>query len=114
MKILSSTISDILAFVRRQDLLPSVNGGVGGLPFSRYGLLDLASTYRFWIFSHGCREESPHDIRPGCYVLDNGDSYSWLPTDVDHVVRFLFLGISPMLIDYFNGCAHAQNLDIVA
>ena len=66
-----------------------------------------------------CREEDyPRNI-PVCYVLDNGDSYSGLPGDVDQAVRFLFPGILvlvllPMLHDYFNGCARARSLGIAA
>jgi hypothetical protein len=48
------------------------------------------------------------------YVHDNSDSYSRLPSDVDHVVRLLFHGILVMvhlpLIDYFNGCTRAHSL----
>jgi hypothetical protein len=75
---------------------------------------------QFWSFSHGCREEDyPHNICPGCYVLDNGDSYTRLSNDVDQAVRSLFPGIlvlvlSPMWIDYFNGCVRARSLGIAA
>jgi hypothetical protein len=82
----SSTISDLCPFVRRRDLLPDVNGGVERLKFSRYGPSDLASPDQFWICSHGCRVEvCPHNICPGCYVLNNGDSYFWL-VQIDSVV----------------------------
>jgi hypothetical protein len=59
------------------------------------------------------------NIYPGCYVLDNGDSYSRLASDVDQVVRFVFPGILvlvllPMLYDYFNGYARTRRLGTVA
>jgi hypothetical protein len=82
--------------------------------------LDLASPDRSWIFSHGRREEYyPRNNFPGCYVLDNGDSYSRFPSDVDQVVwlfrpDILVLVLLPMLIDYFNGCARARSLGIAA
>ena len=75
------SISDLWATIRRRDLLPDVNGGVERLSLSRYGSSDLASPDRFWIFSHGCREEDcPHNICPGYYVFGNGDSFARLPT----------------------------------
>jgi hypothetical protein len=64
----------------------------------------------------GCREEVfPCNIYPGCYVLDNGDSYSRLASDIDQAVWFVFPGILalvllPMLYDYSNGYARARNL----
>jgi hypothetical protein len=82
--------------------------------------LDLASPDRSWIFSHGRREEYyPRNNFPGCYVLDNGDSHSRLPSDIDQVVRLfcpdmLVLVLLPMLIDYFNGCVRARSLGIAA
>ena len=120
MKMASSIISDLRPFVRRRDLLLGVNGGVVRLKFNRYGLLDLASPDRFWIFSHGCCEEGfPRNIYTVFYVLDNGDSYSRLPGDVDQAVWFLLpeilvLVLLPMLHDYFNGCTRARNFRIVA
>jgi hypothetical protein len=53
------------------------------------------------------------------YILDNGDSYSCLPSDVDKIVRFLFssiflLVLLPMLVGYFNGCMHARRFGITA
>jgi hypothetical protein len=87
---------------------------------SRYGLPDLTSPSQFWSFSLGCREEDyPHNIYPGCYVLDNGDSYTRFSNDVDQVVRSLFprilvLVLSPMWIDYFNSCVRAHILGIAA
>jgi hypothetical protein len=84
MEMASSTISDLRPFVRRRDLLLGVNDGVVRLQFYRYGLSDLTSPSRFWSFSHGCREEDyPRNICPGCYVLDNDDSYTRLSSDVD-------------------------------
>jgi hypothetical protein len=50
MKMSSSTISDLQAFVQRRDLLPDVNDGVVRLQFYRYGLSDLTSPNRFWSF----------------------------------------------------------------
>jgi hypothetical protein len=82
--------------------------------------LDLASPDRSWIFSHGRREEYyPRNNFPGCYILDNGDSYSQFPSDVDQVVQLfrpdmLVLVLLPMLIDYFNGYACARSLGIAA
>jgi hypothetical protein len=120
MEMASSTIINLRFFLQRRDLRLGVNGSVGRLKFSRYGSLDLASPDRSWIFSHGRREEYyPRNNFPGCYVLDNGDSYSRLPNDVDQVVRLfcpdmLVLVLLPMLIDYFNGCARACSLGIVA
>jgi hypothetical protein len=66
----------------------------------------------------------PHNICPGCYFLDNGDSYSRLPNDVDQVVELLFrilvlvlLLMLLMLVDYFIGCvvrlAFALQLKII-
>jgi hypothetical protein len=119
MKMVSSTIIDLRLFDRRRDLSLGVNGNVGRLNSFRYGSSDFASDW-FWIFSLSHREENySRNICPGCYILDNGDSYSWLPSDVDQVVRLfcpdiLVLVLLPMLIDYFNGCAHARSLGIAA
>jgi hypothetical protein len=86
MDMASSTIFDLWPFDLRRDLPPSVNGGVGRSNSFRYVLPDLPSPNRFWIFSLGHREKNyPRNICPGCYVLDNGDSYSRLPSDVDQV-----------------------------
>jgi hypothetical protein len=120
MEMASSSIIDLRFFLRRRDLHPGVNDSIERLQFSRYSSLDLASPDRSWIFSHGRREEYyPCNNFPGCYVLDNGDSYSRFPSDVDQVVRLfrpdiLVLVLLPMLIDYFNGCARAHNLGIAA
>ena len=116
MEMSSSTISILQRFVRRRDLLPGVNGGVGRLQFFRYGPSDLASPDRSWFLSAGWREEiCPHNICPGCYVLDNGDPYSWFSSDVNRAVRLLLTGILvlvllPMLIDYSNGCVCQRSL----
>jgi hypothetical protein len=67
-----------------------LNSGVGRFHFFRYGLSDFASLYRFWMFLHDYREESPHNMCNGCYVLDSSDSSSRLLNDVDHVVRLFF------------------------
>jgi hypothetical protein len=86
----------------------------------KYGPSDLASSDRFWIFSLGGHENNYScNICPGCYVLDNSDSYSRLPVDVDQVVRLfcpiiLMLVLLPILIYYFNGCARICSLDIAA
>jgi hypothetical protein len=47
----------------------------------------------------------PHNICPGCYVLDNSDSYSPVFGDVGQVVQLLFpdilvLILLLMMIDY--------------
>jgi hypothetical protein len=120
MEMTLSTIIDLRFFLRRQDLCPGVNGSIGRLKFSRYGSSDIASPDRSWIFSHGRREEFyPRNNFPGCYVLDNGDSYSRLPRDVDQVVRLfcpdiLVLVLLSMLIDYFNRCTRARSFGIAA
>jgi hypothetical protein len=120
MEMASSAISDLRPFVRRRDLLPGVNGGLERSQFSRYGPLDLASPDRFWIFCLCCRgEDYPRSFCPGCYVLDNGDSYSRLSINVDKADQFLFpdilvLVLLPMLIDYFNGCVRVRSLGIAA
>jgi hypothetical protein len=94
MKMISSIIIDLRYFVRRRDFHSDVSASVGRSTFSRYGPSDLALPDQFWIFSHGCREEYYHrNICSGCYVLDNGDSCSRLPSDVDQAVPLLFLGI---------------------
>jgi hypothetical protein len=116
----SSTISILQSFIRRQDLIHGVNGGIGGLQLSRYGSSDLSSLEQCWIFSHRCRKEDyPRAICLGCYVFDNGDSYSRLSSDVDQAVQLIFLSILvlvllPMLIDYFNDCTRACSLGIAA
>jgi hypothetical protein len=116
----SSTISDLRTFVPRRDLPPDVNDDVERLKFSRYGPSDLASPDQFWICSYGCREDvCPRNICPGCYVVDNGDSYFRLPSDVNQAVRLLFpailvLVLLPMVIDYFNGCVRACSLGTAA
>jgi hypothetical protein len=96
----------------------AVNGSLGRSNFSKYSPLDFASSDRSWIFSHGCREEyCPRNFCPGCYILDNGDSCSRLPSNDDQAVRLLFPGILVlvlllMVIDYFNGCVHACGIGI--
>jgi hypothetical protein len=120
MEMASSIIIDLWPFDRRRDLPRDVNGGVGRLNSFRYGPSDLASPDQFWIFSLGCREENyPRSICPGGYILDNGDSYPRLPSDVDQVVRLfcpdiLVLVLLPIWIEYSNGCARARSLDIAA
>jgi hypothetical protein len=72
------------------------------------------------MFSFGRREENyPRHICLDCYVLENGDSYSRLSSDVDQVVwlfypDILVLVILPILIDYFNSSALAHSLGIAA
>jgi hypothetical protein len=118
MKMASSIIIDLRPFDRRRGLAPGVNGGVGRLNSFRYGPSYLASPDRFWIFSLGRREENyPRSICPGGYILDNGDSYPRLPSDVDQVIRLfcpeiLVLVLLPMWIDYFNGCTRVRSLSI--
>jgi hypothetical protein len=120
MEMSSSTIIDLWPFDRRQDLPPGVNGGVGRLNSFIYGPSNLASPDQFWIFSLGCRKENyPRSICSGGYILDNGDSYPRLPSNVNQVVwlfcpGILVLVLLPMWINYFNGCAHARNLGIAA
>jgi hypothetical protein len=100
------------------ELTDFINVSVGRLNFSRYGSSDLASPDRSWIFSHDCREEYyPCNIFPGCYVLDNGDSCSRLPSNIDQAARLCFPNILmfvllSMVIDYFNGCTRTRSLDI--
>ena len=50
MELASSTISNLRSFLRRQDLLPDVNGGVVRLNLSRYGPSDLARQIDFVSF----------------------------------------------------------------
>jgi hypothetical protein len=57
MEMASSTINNLISFVRRRDLLCDVDDGIGRLKFHRYGLSILASSYRFWIFYQDCHEE---------------------------------------------------------
>jgi hypothetical protein len=120
MEMASSIIIDLQFFLQRRDLRPGVNDRIGRLKFSRYGSSDLASPDQSWTFSHGRREEYyPCNNFPSCYVLDNGDSYSRFPSDIDQVVRLfcpdmLVLVLLPMLIDYFNGCARACSLGIAS
>jgi hypothetical protein len=114
-----ASINDFSGFVQRHDLLPVVNGDVERLNFFRYGPLD-ASSDQSWTFSHGCHEEyCPCNLYPGCYVFDNGDSYSLIVSNDDKVARLLLPGIIvlvllPMVIDYHNGCVRARSLDIAA
>jgi hypothetical protein len=117
-KMASSTIRDLRDLVRQRDSLPDINGDGGRSSFCRYGPLDLTSPDQYWTFSDGRREEyCPRNICPGCYVFDNGDSYSRLASDIGKAVWLLFPGIlmwvlSPMVIDYFNGCTRARSLGI--
>jgi hypothetical protein len=113
---ISSKIIDLWPIFRRWDLSPDVNDGVRILKLSRYGPSDLTLPDRSWILSHGCRGDvCPRNIYSDCYVLDNGDSYSWLSNDVDQAVRLLFpdilvLVLLSMVIDYFNDCARARSM----
>jgi hypothetical protein len=54
----------------------------------RYGLSDLALPNRSLMIFVGCRDEVfPCNIYPGCYVLNNGDSYSRLASHVNQAIR---------------------------
>jgi hypothetical protein len=70
--------------------------------------------------SLGCREEDcPRSFCIGCYILDNGDSFSRLSRDVDKAVRLLFpdillLVLLSRLIEYFNGCCVHASLAFAA
>jgi hypothetical protein len=116
----TSSISVLRPFVRRFEFLLDVSDGVGRSNFFRYGLSDLALPDRSWIIFVGCREKVfPHNIYPGCYVLDNGDPYCWPVSNVDQAVRFVFPGILvvvllSMLDDYSNGCTRARILGTAA
>jgi hypothetical protein len=102
------SISVLRPFVRRREFLLDVSDSVARSNFFRYGLSDLALPDRSWIIFVCCREEVfPRNIYPGCYVLDNGDTYSRLASDVDQAIRFVFPGILvvvllPMLDDYLS------------
>jgi hypothetical protein len=90
MKMSSFAPNDFWFFVRQRDLLPGVIGGVERLQLSIYDRSDLVSPNRFWIFSHGCREKDyPRSFYFGCYILDNGDSYSRLSNDITRLVGFI-------------------------
>jgi hypothetical protein len=120
MKIALSTIKDLHNLVWRRDSLSKVNNGGGRLSFIGMLFQILLRQINIWLFSHGRREEYyPRNICLGCYVFDNGDSYSRFTSNVDKSIRLLFSGILvwillPMMIDYINGCARAYRLDIVA
>jgi hypothetical protein len=120
METTTSSISFLRPFIRRREFLPNVNGGVRRSNFPSYGLSDLASPDQFLMVSDDCLEEvCPRRICPGCYILDNGDSFSRLSSDVDQAVRFVFFGIRvlvllPMLYDYSNGCTRTCSLGIAA
>jgi hypothetical protein len=116
MQMASSIIIHLWFFLRRRDLSPDINDSVGRLNFSRYGHSDLPSLDQSWIFSYGCRKDYyPRNISPNCYILDNGDSCSWLPSNVDGLFGLLFPSILvSMVIDYFNGCTRARSLGIAA
>jgi hypothetical protein len=49
----TSSISVLRLFVRRQEFLINVNGGVERSSISRYDLLDLAFSNRFWMVYDG-------------------------------------------------------------
>jgi hypothetical protein len=120
MKMQSSTISDLRAFVQRRDFLPSVNDDVVRLQFYRYGISDLTSLSQFWSFLMvAARRIVLAIFYPGCYVLNNGDLYTRLSNSVNQAVRSLFRGILvlvllPILFNYFNGCARARSFSIAA
>jgi hypothetical protein len=92
MEMASSTIIALRPFDRRRDLPPGVNGGVGRLNSFKYGPSDFASPDRFWILFLGRRRKNyPRSICPGGYILDNGNSYSRLPINLDQVVSYFAL-----------------------
>jgi hypothetical protein len=68
--------------------------------YFRYGLSDLALPDRYWMVFVSCQDEvCPRN------VLENGDPYYPLPSDIDRVVQFIFprimvLVLMPMLADY--------------
>jgi hypothetical protein len=109
MEMTSSIIIDLSLFDRRRDHPPGVNGGVRRLNSFRYGLSDLTSSHRFWIFSLGRRKENyPPSIYPDGYIINNGDSYPQLLSNVDQIVRLfcpdiLVLVLLSIWIDYFYG-----------
>jgi hypothetical protein len=117
MKMASSIISDLRTFVRRdlfflesvpRDFLSGINGDVKRLKFSRYRPSYLASLDQYWIRSNGYYEEvCPCNICPGYYIVDNGDSYFRLSSDIDQAIWLLFPGILMLLLtivtEYFNG-----------
>jgi hypothetical protein len=115
---ISFSLSVLWHFARQREFFLGVSDGVGRSNFSRYGLSDLTLPDRSWMIFVGCHEKVfSRKIYPGCYVLDNGDSYSRLASDVDQVVWFIFPGILvlvllPMLYDYSNGCACARSLQL--
>jgi hypothetical protein len=82
MEMVSSTIIDFWFFHRRRDLSPNVSGSVGRSKFSRYGSSDLVSQDQSWIFLMVATRLLSSQFFPGCYVIDNGDSCSWFPSDV--------------------------------
>jgi hypothetical protein len=58
-------------------------------------------------------------FHPGCYVVNNDDSCSRLPSDIDRLSGLLFPGILvlvllSMVIDYFNDCTRTHNLGIAS
>jgi hypothetical protein len=77
MEEISFSISVLRPFVRRHEFFLGVSDSVGRLNFFRYGLSDIAMLDRSWMIFVGCRKKVFYcNIYPGCYVLDNGDSYS--------------------------------------
>jgi hypothetical protein len=84
----TSSISVLRPFVRRREFLLDVSDGVGRSNFFRYGLSYLAVPDRSWMIFVGYHEEVfSCNIYPGCYVLDNSDSYSRLASDNGCPVR---------------------------
>jgi hypothetical protein len=60
------------------------------------------------VFDGHPKEVCFRNICLGCYLLDNGDSYSRLSDDIDLAVQFVFpkmlvLVLLSMLVDYSNG-----------
>jgi hypothetical protein len=55
----------------------------------------------------------PHNIFPGSHVLDNGDSISWLPSDVDQVVWSFFPGKLLVLLSILTDLVVCMHLVLV-
>jgi hypothetical protein len=78
-------------------------------------LLQINFGYVFIVAVEVC----PCNICLGCYIIDNGDLYSRLSSDIEQTIRLPFprilvLVLLLMVIDYFNSCTHARSLGIAA
>jgi hypothetical protein len=106
--------SDLRLVVWWRDLLTGVDGGAWGLNFSRYGSSDLVSRDRFWIFSHGCRDEdcprsfcANYYVSQWWFVLSN---LQWSQPCCSAVFpSIVVLILLLVVIDYFNDCACARS-----